>query len=129
MLISLLNQILYMRNTQLSASWINLYASVFVSGLATIMAEDANIELEKKFNTKFKQQVNNSVLFHSIKNKIIHLMFNPPADFQEQIKALFLLNPSLLRPDRFKLHRYDPRSGPGKKRSLFYQKYLRKHVF
>lgn len=107
----------------------DLHACMFVSGLATIFSEEANNELSSKTTTKFQQQVNNSVAFHALKNKIMLLMFDPPDDFDEQVKTLLLINPTLVRPDRNKQRRFNQRSGTGKKRSLFYQKHLRKHVF
>jgi hypothetical protein len=107
----------------------DLHACIFVSGLATILSEEANEELSKKEQRKFRQQANTAVVFHATKNKIISLMFDPPPDFQAQVKALFVRNPTLIRPGRMKARLFDPRSGPGKKRSLFFQKHLRKHVF
>lgn len=107
----------------------DLHACIFVSGLATLLAEESDQELKKKQTPKFTQQVNNAIAFHAIKNRIIQLMFNPPPDFEQQVKALFLQNPTLLRPNRPKIRTFDPRSGAGNKRSHFYQKHMRKHVF
>lgn len=107
----------------------DLNSCIFVSGLATIITEEANEELANKDGNKFVQQVNNVVAFHAIKNKIITLMFDPPHNFQEQVKALFLQNPTLKRYGREKVRLFNSRTGSGKKRSLFYQKHLRKHVF
>lgn len=107
----------------------DLHASIFVSGLATILTEEATEALGQKTETKFQQQPNSAVVFHAIKDKIIKLMFDPPPDFQDQVKALFVQNPTLIRPGRLKPRLFDSHSGPGKKRSLFFQKHLRKHVF
>ena len=60
----------------------DLHAAIFVSGLATVITEGANEELAKK-NTKYPQKVNNAIVFHSIKNKIITLIFDPSPDMQE----------------------------------------------
>jgi hypothetical protein len=106
----------------------DLHAAIFVSGLATIFTEDANEELAEK-PTKYPQQLNNSVAFHSIKNRIITLMFEQPPDIEEQVKALFLQNPTPVRTDRKKERNYDSKSAPGRTRSFLYQKHLRKHVF
>jgi len=106
----------------------DLHATIFVSGLATLLTEGAAEELKRK-DTVFPQQVNNAVMFHAIKNKVIALMFEGPPDFEEQVKALFITNPTLVRPHRQKERVYDSKNAPGRTRSLFFQKHLRKHVF
>ena len=107
----------------------DLHACIFVSGLVTIFSEDANDELSNKTTTKFKQQVNNAVAFHAFKTKIVELIFDPPPDFAQQVSTLLVQNPTLVRPNRTKERVFEPRSASGKKRSLFYQKHLRKHVY
>lgn len=107
----------------------DLHASILVSGLATILCGEANEELRLKSNSKHEQRVNNSVAFHAMKTKVMHLLFEPPPDFNQQVKALFLQAPTLLRPNRENERNFESRSASGKKRSLFYQKHLRKHVF
>lgn len=106
----------------------DVHATIFVSGLATILTEEASEHLAEK-DTEYPQQVNNAVVFHSIKNKVIALMFEQPPDIQQQLLELFTINPTLVRKNRLKERNYNKRSGPGKTRSLMYQKNIRKHVF
>lgn len=106
----------------------DLHATIFVSGLGTILTEDVNEELAEK-DSKLPQQVNNSILFHSIKNKVIILMFENPPDFQERIRELFIKNPTLIRKDRAKERNYNAKTATGKTRSFLFQKHIRKHVF
>ena len=101
----------------------DLHASIFVSGLGTILTEEANEELGQK-DTKYPQKVNNSIVFHAIKNRIIALMFENPPDFQEQMKNLFLQNPTLIRAKRVKERNYNATTAGGKARSFFFQKHI-----
>lgn len=105
----------------------DFYSTLFVSGLETIITEEANGELEDK-KGKYKQKVNKAVSFHTIKNTVIRLIFEQPPGFEKKIKRLLLMNPTLLRPQRLKpprplSHRTDNR------RSLYFQRYAKKHVY
>ena len=104
----------------------DFYSTLFVSGLETILAEDTNRELAKK-DVQHRQKVNKAVSFHAIKDQIILLMFDPPADFEEQVKRAFLLNPTLERPERPKVK--ERLSLQSNRRSLHFQKFQRKAVF
>ena len=104
----------------------DFYATLFVSGLETILSNKVNLELSQK-NTVHKQQVNKAVSFHAIKDRIILLMFDPPQDFEERVRELFLLNPSLQRPRRIK--EKERISLKTNFRSLHFQKFARKCVF
>ena len=104
----------------------DFYSTLFVSGLETILATDTNRELRKK-DTAHQQQVNKAISFHAIKDRIILLMFDPPDDFEEQVRRLFLLNPTLRREEREKdRERLSLKSNA---RSLHFQKFARKVVF
>jgi hypothetical protein len=104
----------------------DFFSTLFISGLETVLAADTNNELAKK-RTVHTQQVNKAISFHAIKDKIILLMFDPPNDFQEQVRQLFLLNPTLRRENRKK--EKERLSLKSNARSLHFQKFARKTVF
>jgi hypothetical protein len=104
----------------------DFYATLLISGLETILSEEVNYELSQK-NTIHRQQVNKAVAFHAIKDQIILLMFDPPPNFEERVRELFLLNPSLQRPLRAKdKERHSLKTNF---RSVHFQKFARKCVF
>lgn len=104
----------------------DFFSTLFVSGLETVLAADANQTLEKK-PTQHAQQVNKAVSFHALKDKILLLMFDPPPDFEQQVRTLFILNPTLRRPKRIKNR--ERLSMKSNARSLHYQKFARKFIF
>jgi hypothetical protein len=104
----------------------DFFSTLFVSGLETILSAEINGELSAK-KTRHRQQVNKAISFHAIKDSIILLMFDPPDDFEERVKRLFMTSPTLQRPDRVKdKERLSLKSNA---RSLHYQKFGRKIVF
>lgn len=104
----------------------DFFSTLFISGLETILSAETNAELGKK-STLRKQQVNKAISFHAIKDKIILLMFDPPTDFEEQVRRLFILNPTLKREDRQK--NPERLSLKANAKSLHFQKFTRKAVF
>jgi hypothetical protein len=104
----------------------DFFSTLFVSGLETILSAEANGELASK-KTRHRQQVNKAISFHAIKDSIILLMFDPPPDFEDRVRRLFMINPTLLRPDRVKdKERLSLKSNA---KSLHFQKFARKAVF
>lgn len=77
----------------------DFYSTLFVSGLESIITAEAEEELQEK-NVKHPQKVNKAVSFHVIKNKVVRMIFEQEPDIQNKIKELFLINPTLSRPDR-----------------------------
>ena len=55
----------------------DFHSTIFVSGLETILTEEANERLGKK-KTKHRQQVNKAISFHAIKQKVIAMMVLDP---------------------------------------------------
>jgi hypothetical protein len=104
----------------------DFFSTLFVSGLETILSAEVNGKLAAK-KTLHRQQVNKAISFHAIKDSIILLMFDPPSDFEERVKRLFLINPTLQRPERVKDK--DRLSLKSNARSLHFQKFARKAVF
>ena len=104
----------------------DFFSTLFVSGLETILSAEVNGELAAK-RTRYRQQVNKVISFHAIKDSIILLMFDPPDDFEERVRRLFMINPTLQRPEREKgKERLSLKSNA---RSLHFQKFARKAVF
>lgn len=104
----------------------DFFSTLFVSGLETVLAAETNKVLSKK-PTQHPQQVNKAVSFHALKDRILLLMFDPPADFEAQVQQLFLLNPTLQRPNRLK--NKERLSMQSNARGLHFQKFGRKFVF
>jgi hypothetical protein len=104
----------------------DFFSTLFVSGLETILSAEVNGELAAK-NTRHRQQVNKAISFHAIKDSIILLMFDPPSDFEERVRRLFIISPTLYRPERIK--EKERLSLKSNARSLHFQKFARKVVF
>ena len=104
----------------------DFFSTLFISGLETILTADTNEELAQKANLH-EQKVNKAISFHAIKDQILLLMFDPPEDFEERVKKLFLINPTLQRPYREKNR--ERLSMKSNARSLHFQKFARKFVF
>ena len=107
--------------------WLRIVEGCEASDLpVTELAADTNKQLLKK-PTTHPQQVNKAISFHALKDKILLLMFDPPDDFNEQVQQLFLLNPTLRRPDRIK--NKERLSLKSNARSLHFQKFARKVLY
>lgn len=105
----------------------DVYATVFVSDLESILIGPANQELkEHSLALKHQQQVNHAVSFHAIKTHIIVLLASqePIPQVVQKLQQLFLANPTTLRPERIV-----PRKKPSAWRSYYYQRNVRKTVF
>ena len=79
----------------------DFYASVYLSGLETILTQDTNAVLARK-ETKFPQQVNHAVAFNAIKNQAINLL-SSDIDSEiliERLESLFIMNPTVNRNER-----------------------------
>lgn len=105
----------------------DFYSTLYLSGLETIITEEANEELASR-NTKYPQKVNKAISFHTIKNKVVKLIFDAPPGFELQIRDLLLQNPTLIRPDREKPPRRNSSTNQNRI-TAYFQKFQRKHVF
>src|SRR5690606_5083028 len=97
----------------------DFYATIFVSGLETIITAPINEELGKT-ETKYQRDVNKAIAIHTIKNKIRKIVFDPQTDDQDKIERLFIQNPNLIRPDREKPPRIPPTSDNKTRNSLYF---------
>ncbi len=81
----------------------DFYSAVFVSGLESVMTEDAQEELDKKSpKNKHPQTVNKAVSFNAIKNHVIEL-FCEETDTEvlsDRLTSLFMTNPVCVRKQR-----------------------------
>ncbi len=105
----------------------DFYATLYISGLETLLSEEANEELASR-ESKYPQKVNKSIAFHTIKNKVVKLIFEMPPGFELEIMELLLQNPTLIRGDREKPPRRNSSSNQNRI-SAYFQKYSRKHVY
>jgi hypothetical protein len=105
----------------------DVYSTVFVSNLESILIGPANEQLKEHSATlKHEQQVNHAVSFHAIKSHIIALLAShkPLPEVVEKLQQLFLANPTAKRPER-KVARKKPSAW----RSYYHQRCVRKVVF
>jgi Transposase DDE domain len=80
----------------------DLYATVYLSGLESILTADAQAHLDAK-ETRHAQTVNRAVSFHAIKSRTLDLLLGDRQNNEallEQLTAVFLTNPCLDRPKR-----------------------------
>ncbi|WP_261344000.1 IS4 family transposase [Candidatus Uabimicrobium amorphum] len=80
----------------------DFYATIYISGLESILIEDAQDILDQKTSSnKYPQQVNKSVSFNTIKNYALDLLFENDSDLLfEKLTQLFLSSPTCIRKDR-----------------------------
>jgi hypothetical protein len=105
----------------------DVYSTVFVSNLESLLIAPANQQLEQHSQAlQHRQQVNHAVSFHAIKSHIIALLAGsePTAQVVEKLHQLFLANPTTVRPERIV-----PRKKPSAWRSYYHQRQVRKAVF
>lgn len=103
----------------------DFYASVYLTGLETILTADANAELSEK-DVLHPQKVNHAVSFNAIKNEAFALLGGKErADVVlQKLERLFLMNPTCQRSERD-----IPRQKRSDNHLLNYQKRSRKICF
>jgi hypothetical protein len=115
--------------TGLSAEAIrqDVYSTVFVSNLESLLIAPANQQLEQHSQSlQHRQQVNHAVSFHAIKSHLIALLAGsePTAQVVEKLQQLFRAHPTTRRPERIV-----SRKKPSAWRSYYHQRQVRKAVF
>jgi len=111
--------------TQAEAVRQDFHASVYLTGLESILTDAAQKQLDSK-ETKYPQTVNRSVSFNAIKNHAFDLLFGEDETdlIEEKLTALFLTNPTVDRK-----HRNPPRKKSSARRLLNFHKRQKKHCF
>lgn len=111
--------------TQAEAVRQDFHASVYLTGLESILTDAAQKQLDSK-KTKYPQSVNRAVSFNAIKNHAFDLLLGEKETdlLEEKLTALFLMNPTLERK-----HRNPPRKKSSARRLLNFQKREKKHCF
>lgn len=107
----------------------DFFATIFISNLETALVKDTNVKLEERSkNNKNKQKVNHSVAFNEIKNRVFEIFYNSSNKSEKRIKEdlekVFLLSPSQDR-NREIVKRKKTKT----RKSLYYQKFVKKSVF
>ena len=104
----------------------DFFATIYISGLESILTENADeILKQKSLKNRFPQQVNKAVAFNAIKNRVFEI-FAEKEDLDttlEELTQLFLTNPVLIRKER------SPERKKSIRRSYHYQKRVRKFIF
>lgn len=105
----------------------DVHSTILVSGMETLFTQDAERELSRK-KTKYQQKVNKAISFHVLKHEILRLILERPPGFEQMINALFLSTPTVVRPKRGRIRRKTRKCGTDR-RSLYFQRYARKHAY
>lgn len=110
----------------------DFYATIFISNLETLVTFNTNEKLSSKINTKFKQKINKSISFNTVKNYCFELFYSNK-DIEiifEEMSKLFLTNTIPIRPNR-KYERPSAIEGKNTKgiKSANHQKRKKKSVF
>lgn len=79
----------------------DFYSTIFLTGLETILTEDAEDILSQK-QVNNPQQVNKAVSFNAIKNQAMEILSGKGSEkeISEKLTVLFLTNPTTKRPNR-----------------------------
>ncbi len=110
----------------------DFYATIFISNLETLVTLGTNKKLSSKIDNKFKQKVNKSISFNTVKNYCFELFYSNK-DIEiifEEMSKLFLTNTISIRPNR-KYERPSAKEGKNTKgiKSANHQKRKKKSVF
>ncbi|WP_133511072.1 hypothetical protein [Candidatus Thiosymbion oneisti] len=80
----------------------DFFATVFLSGLESLLTESAQVNLDAK-PTRHPQQVNRAVSFNAIKHNALQMLISDTNIIEalcERLTALFMTNPCSQRQDR-----------------------------
>ncbi len=105
----------------------DFYATIYISGLETLLTREANQKLQSKAHTnRYPQKVNQAVSFNALKNRMIDLLLTETDEdlLLTELTCLFLMKPTLIRKGRS-----TPRPKYSMARSLNFHKYLKKICF
>ena len=105
----------------------DFHATIYISGLETLLTQEANQMLQSKAQTnRYPQKVNQAVSFNAIKYHMIDLLFTQPDEdlLLAELTQLFLMKPTLIREGRS-----TPRPKYSMARSLNFYKYFKKICF
>lgn len=104
----------------------DVWSTVFISNLETIMVEDLEENINVKEPNKSKKMINKSVSFNAIKNMAFEIFLDEPDPglLFERLNKLFRMNPITVREGR-----KVPRKKTSDTQSFNFQKRIRKHVF
>jgi hypothetical protein len=103
----------------------DFFATIFLTGIETLMTMDAEETLGKQ-RGGYPKKVNKAVSFNAIKYRAFELFYSkePPDDVLEQLTELFATSPTLIRKER-----NPPRLGRSSHTLLGFWKRKRKSVF
>ena len=106
----------------------DIWSTVFISNLETVMTEDIQKEINEASIAKNRapKKINKAVSFNAIKTMAFEI-FDADIDLDskyEQLETLFRMNTNVIRPQRIRA-----RKKPSITRSFNFQKRKRKHVF
>lgn len=103
----------------------DFHATVYLTGLETILTEAAQAQLDAK-ETRHPQTVNRAVSFNAIKHHALDLLWSnlDTQPLMERLTALFLTHPTSARP-----HRHPPRQKTSARALLDFHRRQKKHCY
>lgn len=106
----------------------DFFAAVFLTGLETLLADEAQLQLgQRTSHTQHTYQVNHAVSFNAIKNHAFELLYDDDLDLDtlcQQLTLLFLTDPTCIRPQR-----HVPRRHPNYYKRYVFHRHKRKVCF
>lgn len=106
----------------------DIHATVLLSNMESVISAEASPQLPQATQGRrlHKAKINRAVSFHALKSRAIDLLLgaDPPEVVVRELRALFLINPISVRPNR-----NPPRIPPSFARSANFFKRVRKIVF
>jgi hypothetical protein len=106
----------------------DFFAAVFLTGLETLLTDEAQAQLgQRTSHTQHTYQVNHAVSFNAIKNHAFELLYDDNLDLEtlcQQLTLLFLTDPTCIRPQR-----HVPRRHPNYYKRYVFHRHKRKVCF
>lgn len=79
----------------------DFFASMFITNIQTILARDAQFEMEKeKKNNRRKYKINRNLSLGFMKDRIVNILMNDDKNYMEDLKRLFQMEPVPIRKGR-----------------------------
>ena len=103
----------------------DFWSTILISTIETVMTEDIDAAWQSSLSDRrYKKKVNKAVSFHAIKSLVFDLFYSHDPNVEQKLILLFQRNAVLERPKKV-----PPRKKLSPRRSLAFQKRLRKHSF
>jgi hypothetical protein len=105
----------------------DLYSTILISNLETVITEDTNEEFSQKKNGKYFKKVNKAVSYNLIKNQMFNLLYDRNLNTSETLAGM--LNLFKQSPIQIRQNRHVERNKSGAYRKLRHHKTVKKICF